>query len=147
MIIRRSLTSLFATNANSLPIWEEVEPNVYRKKRYNMDFIKKFEELSAFALSVSKKEGEAFRVGVIETYMRWQKISNKYLDLIEKQQFLDLYTNLDWAPNDASAKTYFMEFYETLYTHTDRMWANPWVRCQLYLANAYDKAVTETEEV
>ncbi len=112
-----------------------------------MDFVKGFEKLSAFAHNVSKKEGEAFRAGVIETYMRWQKISNKYLDLIDRQQFLDLYTNLDWAPNDASAKTYFEEFYETLYTHTDRMWANPWVRCQLYLHNAYDKVVMETEEV
>ena len=29
MIIRRNPTSLFATNANSLPVWKEIEPNVY----------------------------------------------------------------------------------------------------------------------
>lgn len=32
MIIRRTSTSLFATNADALPIWEEVEPNVYARR-------------------------------------------------------------------------------------------------------------------
>lgn len=70
---------------------------------------------------------------------KWAALSTRFISAnICQSEILDAYTNLSSLPKMDDPDAIYKEFYDVLYGHTDRMWFNPWIRCQLLLSNLID---------
>ena len=67
---------------------------------------------------------------------KWAALSARFIKVnVCQSEILDAYTDLSSLPNMSDPDAIYQEFYDVLYGHTDRMWFNPWIRCQLLLSN------------
>lgn len=118
-----------------------------------MDLVKDFEKVSKQALRIAKfKSAKRQYTAMTKLYPEWQEVSKNYLMTnFVGSELLDAYTNLDMLVtkinnrmgvrnDEVDTKKYmdvfFDEFAELVSTHTDRMFFNVWIRCQLCFTNA-----------
>lgn len=123
--------------------------NLFRFKRIlnsidlpKEDFVEEWQKISDMASDVFRRQDDkSFKQGILRVAKKWTTVSHEFLQTLDfPKDVLDAYTNLQDIPNGLDSRKYFREFSDCLYEHIDRMWFNPWIRCQLCLANAIEKA-------
>lgn len=67
---------------------------------------------------------------------KWTALSARFIGAnICHSEIIDAHTDLSSLPNMDNPDAIYQEFYDVLYGHTNLMWFNPWIRCQLLLSN------------
>lgn len=151
---RKTLLEMYIANRKVLTAWakmtiEEINREVTLALRVEeLERKKKMETLRP----VNSEDWEALAKIVSDYWMqteydlptwvkekvepKWAALSARFVDAnVCQSEIADAYTELSSLPDMNDPDAIYKEFYDVLYGHTDRMWFNPWIRCQLLLSN------------
>lgn len=120
----------------SIPIWrlKQIFENCSLPKKHVGT--EDWEKIAKFANKVLASDD--WRKDFPKLYKKWQKISAQFIPTVSQEEILEAYTEIGSLPtdNDAVGQFEMLEtFCDCLDSHTDRMWFNPWLRCQLIIQN------------
>lgn len=113
---------------------------IKRPKVY--DEVSEWEKLANQAIKIAKyKQTKRRSKAIIDFYTEWQKISKNFIfGRVNGEEISNAYVRLDAFSKEYTMDACFADFVDALSSHTDRMFFNVWIHCQISLVNAMELA-------